>query len=138
MRKKGFRPIDVVAMATVLLLMFCQIAMTSSISVKWTNTGDDGNFGRLAKNEIYISRDSVALANNPYQQTRVPNVPVPTAPGTCQSAIITGLMQDSTYYMRIKSLDSDSLYAWGNWGKFVAPDTTAPAPIMTLMVGTCP
>jgi hypothetical protein len=140
MKKKGLRSIDIMAMATVLLLVFCQVALTSSVTLKWTNTADDGSIGQpAAKNELYISRgDSAGLVNNPYSKTRVANVPIPSAPGTCQQVTVGGLTCDSVYYARMKTLDSDSLYAWGNICRFVAPDTIAPGPITTLMIGTCP
>jgi hypothetical protein len=137
--KKKFGFTDTIAASIILMLVFCQVGGTSSFVLHWTNNGDDGNFGRAAKNEIFISKDSTALFTNPRSQTPVPNVPVPTNPGTCQQVTVTGLLADTTYWARIRTADSDSNWsAWSNWARFVGPDTIAPAAPAMLGFGICP
>ena len=76
----------------------------TSIRLKWTAPGDDGNQGRAAS---YILRYSTTQItdSNWSSATQVSNMVSPVSAGSAQSMIVTSLSQGATYYFAIKTSD---------------------------------
>lgn len=79
-------------------------ATSSSIALSWTASGDDGVVGTATSYDIRYSTTPIT-ATNFNSAMQFGNAPVPTAAGTQQSVIITGLEASSTYFFAIKTLD---------------------------------
>jgi Leucine-rich repeat (LRR) protein len=86
------------------------IEMTpNTVRLRWTATGDDRDTGRAAAYDLrYLHREITAI--NWDSAAPVQSPPLPGQPNTHDSASVTGLLQDSTYYFAIKVADEA-----GNW-----------------------
>lgn len=76
----------------------------SSMSIKWTAPGDDGNTFTAATYDIRYSTSTITEVNWS-SATSVSGEPIPTAPGTIQNYTMFGLSSNTTYYFAIKTTD---------------------------------
>jgi len=81
----------------------------SSVTLTWVAPGDDGAEGTAAEYDLRYATKSLTEANWG-TATRVPGEPTPHPAGTIESLTVTGFLPDTTYYLAIKTCDSDS-----NW-----------------------
>lgn len=97
----------------------------NSITLDWTTPGDDGLTGTASQFDIRYSTSPITLANFSAAARWTTSVPTPTASGTRQSAVITGLSPSTTYYIAIKTADEVP-----NWAGIsnVPSKTTSAAP----------
>ena len=108
-----------------------------NVTLRWTATGDDGTSGMASAYDLRYSASPITSANFS-SATAVPVQPVPQAPGTVQSYLMTGLTPGTTYYFAIKVGDEA-----GNWSaisnvlnvRTYATDTRPPASIQDLTSG---
>jgi len=84
-------------------------AYSSSVTVSWTASGDDGMVGTATGYDLRYSTNHITESNWT-TATRVSGLPVPLPAGTEQSATIDGLSDDQTYYFAIRAVDEA-----GNW-----------------------
>jgi Fibronectin type III domain len=112
------------------------LAVTSvtgtSITVRWTAPGDDGNTGTATSYDIRYSTATITNANWA-SATPTTGEPVPTAAGTQQTFTITGLTGSRTYYIAMKTTDNAGLISGlSNVPSGTTSDTVAPAPVRDL------
>lgn len=95
--------------------------------------------GTASQFDIRYSASPITLANFGAATRFTTGVPVPAAPGTSQSVLVTGLAASTTYYFAMKTADDAS-----NWSGIsnlaskatgVAPDVIRPAPIAMTITG---
>jgi hypothetical protein len=113
-------------------------ASGTSITLRWTATGDDGTSGGPAASyQLKRSLNPITAANFG-SGTSVPTG-TPGAPGTLESKTVTGLSSNTTYYFAIKVLDEvPNASAISNVVSQATgappPDVTPPAAVTTLTV----
>ncbi len=76
----------------------------TTITLKWTATGDDSLTGTCTSYDIRYSSSAITEANWA-SATQVSGEPTPHAAGTQDSMIVTGLTSNRTYYFAIKASD---------------------------------
>jgi len=110
-----------------------------SITLTWTAPGDDGATGTASSYDIRYSTSPVTAANFA-AATQATGEPAPTAAGTQQNFVVTGLTTGTTYYFAMKTADEAP-----NWsglsnvvGHTTASDVTAPAAVNDLAALTGP
>lgn len=96
-------PPDVTAPAAIASLATKDITSTS-ITVTWTATGDDGARGTASLYDLRYSTSTITEANWD-AATQVLSEPLPTTAGTQQEMVITGLAPNTTYYFALKVSD---------------------------------
>ncbi len=77
----------------------------SSVELRWTATGDDGNIGIAAQYDIRYSLTPIDTDENFTQATQCQDELAPTAPGTVQTYTVTNLTNNTTYYFALKTAD---------------------------------
>lgn len=97
------RTIDNVPPSAVTDLSVVSVSASAAI-LRWKAPGEDANQGTADK---YNLRYSTSPINNENfaEATPVTTVPKPAAPGTTQSATVSGLSGGTTYYFALKTLD---------------------------------
>jgi len=124
---------DTTAPAAVTLAL--SAATSSSITVSWTATGDDGSTGTAASCDLRSSTSAITDANFA-SATQVAGEPAPAVAGTAQTMTVTGLTANTAYFFAMKCQDaSANVSALSNvptLSTLVAADTTAPAAVTTL------
>ncbi len=77
---------------------------TTSISIRWSAPGDDGNSGTAAQYDVRYNLNPITGANwaTSYQPAGEPN---PLIAGTTQAFTIGGLQSNTKYYVGIKTRD---------------------------------
>ncbi len=109
----------------------------NSVTLDWTTPGDDSLTGTASQFDIRYSTSTITPANFNSATRWTSGVPAPTAPGTRQSVVITGLNPSTTYFVAIKT--GDEVPNWANISNVVskttsaAPDVVRPA---ALTLGT--
>ncbi|MEZ4655580.1 MAG: fibronectin type III domain-containing protein, partial [Candidatus Eisenbacteria bacterium] len=112
---------------------------TSSASLRWNTTGDDGNSGTASLFDVRyatfpITNTTWGLAS---QATGEPN---PGAPGSVQTFTVTGLSAGTTYYFAVKV--GDEVPNWSELSNVPSGTTTGggdvvpPAQVTTLAVSS--
>ena len=110
----------------------------SSLALRWTAPGDDGNSGTATSYDIRYSTSSIT-AGNWGSATPVTGEPTPTAAGTVQTYTITGLQGSRQYYVAIRTLDNGgNLSSISNIATGTTTDTIAPATVQDLSYGPIP
>src|SRR5215831_19357048 len=100
-----------IAVATSLMLTLPSSAgaVTGSVILHWTATGDDSLVGTATAYDLRYSLSPITAAN--WGATiGVAGVPPPSPSGTQESFMVTGLPAGTAYYFAIKARDEA-----GNW-----------------------
>lgn len=104
------------------------------VKVSWTATGDDGTEGQATAYSLRYAGDLKTLEEWDHA-LEVPGVPKPAPSGTKEVSTITGLKNNSTYYIALKVLDNrQNLSPLSNILTVQTADTINPAPITDLRV----
>lgn len=118
------------SMKRLLLLLLLLIptradAQTTSLTLEWSSSGDDGFVGTGTAYDLRFSTSPITGANFFAATQWTSGMPVPAISGTVQSVVISGLQFSTVYYFAIKEGDES-----GNWSLMsnVLQVTTAPAP----------
>ncbi|HET9951496.1 MAG TPA: fibronectin type III domain-containing protein [Candidatus Eisenbacteria bacterium] len=107
-------------------------ATGTSLSLSWTAPGDDGSTGTAASYDIRYSTSPITSANWA-SATTVTGEPAPSAAGTAQAFVVTGLSPSRTYYVAIKTTDDRSnVSALSNVPSGTTLDTIPPAAVRDL------
>jgi subtilisin family serine protease len=79
-------------------------ADAGALRVRWSAPGDDGNLGAASSYDLRWSTSPIQagnfLAANP-----IPSIPVPAAAGSPQSAVVSGLADETSYHVALRSAD---------------------------------
>jgi hypothetical protein len=78
-------------------------ANATSVTVNWTTPAPGS--GSLLENDVRVSAVPIT-ALNWATRTQIAGEPIPTTPGTTQSAIVSGLSPGTTYFLALKVRDS--------------------------------
>lgn len=109
----------------------------NSVTLTWTTPGDDSLSGTASQFDVRYSTSAITAANFA-SATRFVGTPVPTAPGTSQSVVVTGLLPATTYWFAIKT--GDDVPNWSLVSNVVskttaaAPDTIRPFAVVNVSV----
>lgn len=94
------------------------------LTLHWSAPGDDGNEGKASSYQIRYATSLTGLST----AQPIANAPLPAIAGTAQSVTISGLVESTTYYFSIHSVDDhDLLSPSSNIAQLTMPDLTAPA-----------
>jgi chitodextrinase len=111
-------------------------SFAASIDVTWTAPGDDGDVGTADQYDIRYSESPITVGNWD-QATAVTGEPSPQVAGTTETFTITGLLDNTTYYVAIKAADEASNWSpLSNVAQVSTGDATAPAAIADLSATT--
>ena len=105
----------------------------NSVTLSWTTPGDDSLSGTASQFDIRYSTSPINSANFLSATRWTSGVPLPAAPGTGQSVLVTGLTPATTYWFAIKT--ADDVPNWAGISNVVsrttavAPDVIRPAPL---------
>jgi phosphodiesterase/alkaline phosphatase D-like protein len=114
-----------------------QTVTWNSVQLSWTTPGDDSLSGTASQFDVRYSTSPITAANFA-SATQWLGAPTPTAPGTTQSTIVTGLQPSTTYWFAMKT--ADEVPNWSGISNVVsratlaAPDTIRPAQIANVSV----
>lgn len=97
---------------------------SSTIALEWTATGDDGTSGTAYRYDIRYLADVPITEQNWDTATQASNEPTPQPSGSPETYEVTGLSQQTTYYVALKVRDEAN-----NWSGIsnVPSATTAAA-----------
>jgi len=85
-----------------------------SAALQWTAVGDDGTEGTASSYDIRYSTSPINDINAFNQATGVNNEPLPSAPGTQESFVVSGLQSNTTYYFAVKVSDEAGNFSLSN------------------------
>jgi len=111
---------DAIAPAPVSDLRTTQVGDTF-VSLKWTAPGDDGTLGKASGYDMRYSTSPITAGN--FAAASAWSVPKPTAPGTSQTTLITGLQPGTSYYFAIRT--RDEIPNWSLLGNVLVVPTDA-------------
>jgi len=80
-----------------------------SLTLAWTDTGDDSTIGTATQTELRLFTAPITLSNWDVA-TMVPGAPTPGPSGTAETMIVRGLTNGVTYYFAVRLADEA-----GNW-----------------------
>lgn len=83
----------------------------SSVSLRWTAPGDDGQSGRAFEYDLRYSDQAISDLNFD-SAVQLSGEPLPDSAGAIDSMQITGLVEDSTYFFALRTCDEA-----GNWSE---------------------
>jgi len=101
-----------------------------SLTVSWTAPGDDGSTGTATNYNLRWSGNSRIISAWNWGTYPVPNTPQPEVAGTVQSATLTGLQPNTTYYFAMRTQDevpNNSDFSNVASGTTLSDDTTPPS-----------
>jgi chitodextrinase len=125
--------------ALISALLSCQPShaqvTATTVRLTWTAAGDDSLTGLASSYDLRYSTGAITTANFA-AATRWLAIPALAAPGTVQSATVTGLTPSTSYWFAIKT--ADEVPNWSGISNVIVrttlapPDTTPPAAIRDL------
>jgi chitodextrinase len=111
----------------------------NSVTLTWTTPGDDSLNGTAAQFDLRYATSPIT-AGNFASATRVTGLPAPSAAGTPQTWVVTGLSPGTTYWFALKT--ADEVPNWSLLSNVVskattaAPDVQRPAPLAVAVSGS--
>ena len=96
--------VDTTVPGTISTLSIISVTSTT-VSLRWTATGDDGNTGTAAVYDVRYKAGGTITTSNWDALTQCSNEPNPSVAGTVENLIISGLNSDTSYYFGIKVAD---------------------------------
>ena len=97
-------PVDTTAPAAISDLAISSVETNSAV-LTWHAPGDDGTTGTASSYSVRYSTSVLTEANWNSATRFLTAVPTPAVAGTAQSATVSGLTADTTYYFGIKTSD---------------------------------
>ena len=137
-QRRDLGPPDTTAPAAIANLATRRTAQTSA-TVTWTAPGDDGSTGTATSYDIRYSTSAITAANFA-SATAATGEPAPTAAGTTQSLVVSGLTGGPLTISH--SRPADEVPNWATISNVPSgatlppPDTTPPAAIANLAITT--
>lgn len=77
---------------------------STTVTLRWSATGDDGNSGNASKYDLRYSYSPIDDGNF-NQATAVTGTPKPGVPGTLETFTVAGLVSDTNYYFALRVSD---------------------------------
>jgi len=130
-------PADVTAPATVTNLAVASTS-SSSATLTWTATGDDGHTGTATTYDLRYATSPIVSSTAWNNALRASGEPAPKPNGQAESFVVTGLNAGTTYYFALKV--ADEVPNWSNVSNSpsgstpTGSDSTPPATITDLTV----
>ena len=125
---------DVVAPAAISTLAVTGVG-TTSLSLRWTSTGDDNTTGTATSYDIRYSTSTITAANFA-SATAATGEPAPQVNGTVQNFNLTGLSTGQIYYVAMKVSDErGNVSLISNVVSGTPADLVAPAAVRDLSLG---
>ena len=125
---------DVVAPAAVTTLAVTGVG-TTSLSLRWTSTGDDNTTGTAASYDVRYSTSTITSANFA-SATAATGEPVPQVAGTVQTFTLSGLTTGQAYFVAMKVTDErGNASLISNVVSGTPADVVAPAAVSDLSLG---
>jgi hypothetical protein len=125
---------DVTAPAAISTLAVTSVG-TTSLTLRWTSTGDDNTTGTAASYDVRYSTSSITAANFA-SATAATGEPSPQIAGTQQTFNLTGLTTGQVYYVAMKATDErGNVSVISNVVSGTPADTVAPAAVRDLSLG---
>lgn len=125
---------DVTAPAAISTLAITSVG-TTSLTLRWTSTGDDNTTGTAASYDVRYSTSSITAANFA-SATAATGEPAPQIAGTQQTFNLTGLTTGQVYYVAMKATDErGNVSVISNVVSGTPADTVAPAAVRDLSLG---
>lgn len=125
---------DVVAPSAISTLAVVGVG-TTSLSLRWTSTGDDNTTGTAASYDVRYSTSAITSANFA-SATAATGEPAPQVAGTVQNFNLTGLATGQIYYVAMKVSDErGNASLISNVVSGTPADTIAPAAVRDLSLG---
>ena len=122
--------------ATISTLTIIGSLTSTSGLIQWQAPGDDGTSGFATSYQGRYSTAPIVTVADWNAATSISGMPVPQAPGTLQSKLVSGLLPSTRYYFNVRALDEVSnIGGVSNTPTGVTaapPDATAPATIPDL------
>ncbi|MFN8548525.1 MAG: fibronectin type III domain-containing protein [Candidatus Eisenbacteria bacterium] len=112
---------------------------TSSVTLTWIATGDDGSSGKATTYDLRYSTSPISSGNFS-GATQVTNEPAPKTAGQSESFTVTGLTAGTTYYFALKV--ADEVPNWSGISNVPSgatqnpADVTPPATVTNLAVAS--
>jgi chitodextrinase len=109
-------------------------AGTTTATLKWTATGDDGLVGTASQYDIRYSTTPLTEANWD-AATLCTGEPLPKVAGGAETFVVTGLTPSTTYWFGLKV--ADEVPNWSDLSNVVTMTTidgVRPSPVSTLQV----
>jgi len=98
----------------------------SSLTLRWTARGDDGNVGTASQYDIRYSTSAIT-AGNWNSATQCVGEPAPRTAGSTETFVVRGLSMATNYHFALKTADEVP-----NWSPLSnVPSATTPTPIQT-------
>jgi hypothetical protein len=114
----------------------------TSVTLAWTAPGDDSLTGQASRYDLRWSLTPISTLSQFDLATAVPNPPLPQPAGAAESATVTGLTPQTTYWFALQTLDeagnASALSNVVSISTLVSSDTTRPAPVPLALAGTTP
>lgn len=106
---------------------------TSSVTLSWTASGGDGSEGQASSYDLACATIPIDEGNWSAVD-HLSGVPAPSAAGTSQSFVVTGLAENTRYYFAIKAVDE--IAQWSSMSNLISvvtdPRNMPPSAISTL------
>lgn len=111
---------------------------TTSVTLVWTAPGDDGTAGRATRYDLRYSRYAISGTDTLgwWNAATLVNMTgkFPSASGTLESVVVSGLTVGVQYYAIMRTADEvPNWSAYSNVASFVAADKTPPTHIADLI-----
>ncbi len=112
----------------------------TSIALTWTAPGDDSLTGQATRYDLRRSLAPISTLADFQAATSVTGVSSPAPAGSTESALVTGLTPNTTYWFALRTVDEA-----GNWSglsniasgsTLPSSDATRPAPVPLTLVST--
>jgi hypothetical protein len=98
--------------------------------LEWTAPGDDGTTGRASGYDIRYSTSPITTETSWNSAIQATGEPIPSVAGTRESFIVTGLLNNTTYYFAIKTKDEAD-----NWSGLSNNPSNSTLPAVTAASG---
>ncbi|MEW6499055.1 MAG: fibronectin type III domain-containing protein, partial [Cyanobacteriota bacterium] len=83
----------------------------SSVTLTWNAVGDDGIDGIATGYDVRYSTSQITTNEHFNAATQASGEPQPAAAGTQETFVVTGLLENTTYYFAVKAFDEDNNYS---------------------------
>ena len=112
----------------------------TTVTLAWTAPGDDSLSGQATSYDLRWSPTPLTTLADFAQATAVPNLTSPQPAGASESATVTGLTPQTTYWFALRTLDeagnASALSNVVSITTLVSSDSTRPAPVPLALAGT--
>ena len=135
------RSLPIALAALGIALLFARPAQSqtlNSTTLVWTAPGDDGTVGRATRYDLRYRTSAIAGTDTTtwWNAATVVNMTskVPSASGTLDSMVVTGLTAGIRYYFILRTADEVPNWSgYSNVASFIAGDLTPPKQIVDLI-----